>query len=556
MEIVYATTTTDISALATAAGQTTTDTAIGLVARESGGNIAAILAKITASAATEATLAALKALLPNALISNRLDVNIGAASATVPVSASGTVTANIGTSGSLALDATAAAILAKQPTSPALDRTTAGTPFAVRPSDGSAFISPALESGNLAGIKTDLDTLNSTVSTAANQATEITALGTLHTDSAAILAKIIAAPATAAAQTTAQTSFTSIDGKTPALGQALAAASSPVVLTAIQIAQLAQDRTTAAAPVAVRPSDGSAFIAPALEGGNLATLATNLPAKGQALAAASTPVVLTAIQVAQLAQDRTTAASPAAVRQSDGSAFIAPALEGGNLSTLATNLPAKGQALAAASMPVVLTAIQVAALAQDRTTAAAPFAVRPSDGSAFISPALEAGNLASIKTLLGQSQQAVANSHTIINPSDKSLRVVDCTPTGAVWTTSVGLAVTLTAAGTLIVPATAGQYLRSVNIENPTNAAAIFYFLYHGTSPTWSVTGLTIATGTLISSSQVGAANSANAIADLPGGLLVPNGVTLVIANVSGAVANVTYAAPVSACWATVRYGT
>lgn len=44
--------------------------------------------------------------------------------------------------------------------------------------------------------------------------------------------------ATSAAQTAAQTSLTSIDGKTPALGQALAASSSPVVLTAAQITTL------------------------------------------------------------------------------------------------------------------------------------------------------------------------------------------------------------------------------------------------------------------------------------------------------------------------------
>jgi hypothetical protein len=44
--------------------------------------------------------------------------------------------------------------------------------------------------------------------------------------------------ATSAAQTTAQTSLSSIDTKTPALGQALAAASTPVVLTAIQQAAL------------------------------------------------------------------------------------------------------------------------------------------------------------------------------------------------------------------------------------------------------------------------------------------------------------------------------
>lgn len=44
--------------------------------------------------------------------------------------------------------------------------------------------------------------------------------------------------ATAARQDTGNTSLTSIDGKTPALGQQLAAASSPVVLTAAQVSTL------------------------------------------------------------------------------------------------------------------------------------------------------------------------------------------------------------------------------------------------------------------------------------------------------------------------------
>lgn len=51
--------------------------------------------------------------------------------------------------------------------------------------------------------------------------------------------------ATAALQTTGNTSFASIDGKTPALGQALAAASTPVVLTAAQISTLTPLSTVA-----------------------------------------------------------------------------------------------------------------------------------------------------------------------------------------------------------------------------------------------------------------------------------------------------------------------
>ena len=90
---------------------------------------------------------------------------------------------------------------------------------------------------------------------------------------------------TSTLQTTGNSSLSSIDTKTPALGQALAAASTPVVLTAIQVAALTP-------PAAI-----TGF---ALEAGHLATIDTKTPALGQALAAASTPVVLTAIQVAAL----------------------------------------------------------------------------------------------------------------------------------------------------------------------------------------------------------------------------------------------------------------
>lgn len=93
---------------------------------------------------------------------------------------------------------------------------------------------------------------------------------------------------TSALQTTGNTSLSSIDTKTPSLGQALAAASSPVVLTALQV-------TTLTPPAAI-----TGF---ALEAGHLATIDTStsrIPAQGQALAAASLPVVLTAVQVSTL----------------------------------------------------------------------------------------------------------------------------------------------------------------------------------------------------------------------------------------------------------------
>jgi hypothetical protein len=91
----------------------------------------------------------------------------------------------------------------------------------------------------------------------------------------------------------------------------------------------------------------------ALEAGHLATIDTStakIPSQGQALAGASMPVVLPATQI-------TTLTPPAAI-----TGF---ALEAGHLATIDTStakIPSQGQALAGASMPVVLPAAQITTL--------------------------------------------------------------------------------------------------------------------------------------------------------------------------------------------------
>ncbi len=137
-----------------------------------------------------------------------------------------------------------------------------------------------------------------------------------------------AGAATGAKQDTGNTSVASIDTKTPALGQALAAASVPVVLTAAQV-------TTLTPPAAI-----TGF---ALEAGHLATIDSHIPAQGQALAAASMPVVLPATQI-------TTLTPPAAI-----TGF---ALEAGNLATLVARQPALGAATTANSSPVTIASDQ------------------------------------------------------------------------------------------------------------------------------------------------------------------------------------------------------
>lgn len=108
---------------------------------------------------------------------------------------------------------------------------------------------------------------------------------TLGADSVAVTSSSFA---TSAKQDTLQTAIDAINTKVPALGQALAAGSTPVVLTAAQLSTLTP-------PAAI-----AGF---ALEAGHLAAIDTStakIPALGQALAAGSVPVVLTAIQQAAL----------------------------------------------------------------------------------------------------------------------------------------------------------------------------------------------------------------------------------------------------------------
>lgn len=132
--------------------------------------------------------------------------------------------------------------------------------------------------------------------------------------------------------------------KIPSQGQALAAGSMPVVLTAIQQAALTP-------PAAI-----TGF---ALEAGHLAAIdasTAKIPSPGQALAAGSVPVVLTAAQ-------QTALTPPAAI-----AGF---ALEAGHLAAIdasTAKIPSLGQALAAGSVPIVLTAAQQTALTPPSNT--------------------------------------------------------------------------------------------------------------------------------------------------------------------------------------------
>lgn len=131
------------------------------------------------------------------------------------------------------------------------------------------------------------------LATSANQSTEITALNQLHTDitTAPIpagsnnignvgITGTVALPTNAAVETGGH--LAALDTKLPSQGQALAAASLPVVLPAAQI-------TTLTPPAAI-----TGF---ALEAGHLASLDTKTPAQGAAVIAASSPVNIASDQV-------------------------------------------------------------------------------------------------------------------------------------------------------------------------------------------------------------------------------------------------------------------
>lgn len=120
--------------------------------------------------------------------------------------------------------------------------------------------------------------------------------------------------ASSANQVTGNASLSSIDTKTPSLGQAVAASSVPVVLTAAQIAALTPPAAIAdfnleATQVAVKNSIASVdtkltsqATSTKQDTGNtsLNSIDSKIPTLGQALAGSSTPVVLTAAQIATL----------------------------------------------------------------------------------------------------------------------------------------------------------------------------------------------------------------------------------------------------------------
>lgn len=158
--------------------------------------------------------------------------------------------------------------------------------------------------------------------------------------------------------------------KQPALGTAGTASSDVLTvqgITSMTPLKVDASGTTVTISGSVTANAGTNLNTSALAletGGNLASINTKTPALGQALAAASVPVVLTAAQITTLTPPTSVTVS-GTVTANAGTNLNTSALAletGGNLASINTKTPALGQALAAASVPVVMTASQLTTL--------------------------------------------------------------------------------------------------------------------------------------------------------------------------------------------------
>ena len=121
-------------------------------------------------------------------------------------------------------------------------------------------------------------------------------------------------------------------------------------------------------------------------------------------------------------------------------------------------------------------------------------------------------------------QQGSAASLSVVGPSNKSLATAESTPTGQPWSYLLAT-VGNTIAGTLVVPAAAGQTLRRLSGDNTANAATTYILVYSGPAPA-TINANTNLIGVIVA----GASNVTNTQSggDYIGGLAVPSGVTLV----------------------------
>lgn len=181
---------------------------------------------------------------------------------------------------------------------------------------------------------------------------------TVHVDTGAVVIASSALPsggATSALQTAGNASLASIDSKTPALGQALAAASTPVVLTAAQVSTLSALPTGAATEATL----GQINVSSAQTAGNTAALTL---LAGTTTAGSTGPMILGSVTAAaptyatgQLHPINLTTAGRVRV---DGSGTTQPVSQSGSWATAAatpTALTVTQAAIAVGTVAVRLT---------------------------------------------------------------------------------------------------------------------------------------------------------------------------------------------------------
>lgn len=229
-----------------------------------------------------------------------------------PIPVSGTVTSNLGTIAGVATETTLSAINTKIPASPSEDRVLATNAHAARLTDGVSFYKATTPADTQPVSATSLP-----LPTGASTETTLAAINT----------KIPAAPSTAGLQTAGNSSLSSIDTKTPALGQAVMASSVPVAIASNQSAIPISGTVTVNQPVAVTDNGGSITVdgtvsstqsgtwnitnvsgtislptgasTSALQtttNSSLSSIDSKTPSLGQALMAASTPIVIASNQ--------------------------------------------------------------------------------------------------------------------------------------------------------------------------------------------------------------------------------------------------------------------
>lgn len=384
-------------------------------------------------ASTEATLAAIKAKTDNldvALSTRAITGLTDAQLRATPVTVSGTfypATQPISATSlplptGAATESTLSALNTKIPSSPAAEHTTAGSPSSARLSDGSAFYDAA-KTGQLPSALVG---------------------GRLSVDGSGVTQPISASSLPLPTGAATETTLASINTKTPAVGQATMAASSPVVIASNQTVIPVSDN--AGSLTVDSPQLPASLVGSRLDINNGAWLGSTAPTVGQKTMANSIPVTVSSDQSALAitasslplptgaatettlaaintkipsspAAEHTTAASPSSARLSDGAAFYK------------ATTPSDTQPISAASLPLPAGAATSAAQGTGNVSLASIDAKTLGAGQAAM--------LSSSPVVIAYDQSAIPVSGTFYPATQPVSAVSLPLPTGAATETTL-----------------------------------------------------------------------------------------------------------------------